>query len=78
MNMSTYAKRYGNLPVMGSQARVLAGPKSRKDPTPTNKIGKQTLRTPVRAAKDSEVYTGDNTADIKKYIFYANKSRRSP
>jgi hypothetical protein len=46
-----------------------------------NNIGKQTLRTPVRAAKDNEVYIGDNTADIdnisceqkkKKKIRHAN------
>jgi hypothetical protein len=29
-----------------------------------NNIGKQTLWTPVPAAKDSEVYTGDNIAHI--------------
>jgi hypothetical protein len=29
-----------------------------------NTIGKLILRTPVRVAKDSEVYIGDNTADI--------------
>jgi hypothetical protein len=32
-----------------------------------NNNGKQTLRTPVQATKDSEVYTGDKSADIDNF-----------